>query len=30
MKVLREVRGGIVVVVIVGVDENGSKYYSRE
>ena len=30
MKVWREVRGGIVVVVIVGVDENGSKYYSRE
>ena len=30
MKVQREVRGGIVVVVIVGVDENGLKYYARE
>ena len=30
MKVQREVRGGIVVVVIVGIHENGSKYYSRE
>ena len=30
MKVQREVRGGIVVIVIVGVDENGSKYHSRE
>ena len=30
MKVWREVRGGIVVVVIVAVEENGSKYYSRE
>ena len=30
MKVQREVRGGIVVVVIVGVDENDSKYYSKE
>ena len=30
MKVLREVNGATLVVVIVGVVENDSKYYSRE
>ena len=30
MKVLREVNGATMVVVIVGVEENDSKYYSRE
>ena len=30
MKVLREVNGATVVVVIVGVEENDCKYYSRE